>query len=118
MDKTQLNELKIKHDALLRLNELMETNDHCTVNEGRHSRSTVIFNQSGHSVEITFIHDTDDSFLARISEGPLRLSDKSKIALEAMSSTMATVVKSVLNEELKETKKAFGEIAVDGKTHE
>lgn len=92
MDKTQLDKLRVEHDALLRLNELMETGHHCTVNDSRHSLTTVKFRR------------------------PLRLSDKSKNALEAMSSTMATVVKSVLSEELEEMKKSFGEIKIDGET--
>lgn len=116
MDKTQLNELRNKHDALVRLNELMETDTHCAINQARHSLSTIKFHDHhrDNSIELTLIHSKDGSFLARISEGPLKLSDKSRNALEAMSSTMATVVKSVLNEELEEMKKAFGEISIDG----
>jgi len=116
MDRTQLNELKSQHDALIRLTELMETDTHCPVNESRHSMSTVTFRHRTTDVptEIKFIHNKDDSFEARISQGQLRLSDKSRNALEAMSSTMATVVKSVLNEELEEMKKAFSDIKIDG----
>jgi len=116
MDKTQLNELRNKYDALLRLGELVETGHHCTVNKGRHSLSTVNFRLSDNRglIEIRFIHDKDGSFEVRIDAGPLALSKKSKNALEAMSSTMATVIKSVLNEELVEMKKIFGEISING----
>jgi len=116
MDKSQLDELKIQYDALIRLNELMEPDDDFTLKESRHGLSDIKFydTKRDSSKLITLIHDKDGSFVARIFEGPLRLSDKSKYALEAMSSMMAMVVKSVLNDELEEMKKAFAEIEIDG----
>lgn len=114
MDKAQLNELMNKHDALIRLTELMETGHHCTVNKAMHSLSSVQFRESDHLREIVLKYDKDGQFVVRISEGPLRLSDKSRNALEGMSSTMAAVVKSVLNEELEEIKKDFSDIRING----
>lgn len=116
MDGKQLGRLKSQHEALKRLTELIEMNNNCAVNSGRHSSSTVKFREPDRSVstQIRFIHNKDGAFEVQTDVGSLTLSDKSRNALEAMSSTMAAVVKSVLNEELAEMKKAFGEISIDG----
>jgi len=114
MDGKQLGRLKAQHEALKRLNSLMDMNDHCAVNTAGHRRTVVWFSQPPSRKQIEFIHNEEGKFVVETDQGSLRLSDKSRNALEAMSSTMATVVKSVLNEELEEMKKAFGEIAIDG----
>ncbi len=116
MDATQLGQLKAQHEALARLAGLMEETSHCAINGSRHILSKVKFLESSQdrTSEILFIHNKDGSFKVDTGHEILTLSDKSRNALEAMSSTMAMVVKSVLNEELEEMKKAFGEIEIDG----
>ena len=116
MDKQQLYRLKAQHETLARIDELMEGSDHCQINESRHNLSTIRFQESSQQrqVIINFIHNKDGSFVVETPRGKLTLSDKSKNAIEAMSSTMAAVVKSVLNEELEAMKAAFGNIEIDG----
>ena len=114
MDGEQLGKLKAQHEALKGLNNLMDVSNLCAVNTARHCRTAVWFTNSGERTEINFIHQEEGGFVVETNRGAFTLSDKSKNALEAMSSTMATVVKSVLNEELEEMKKAFGEISIDG----
>ena len=114
MDKTQLNALVAKHESLLKLNLLMETGDSCTLNKASHARSSLRFHLENATTDLTLTHNENGLLGVEVRGNTLRLSDKSRNALEAMSSTMATVVRSVLNEELEEMKKAFGEISIDG----
>ena len=116
MDKKQLDELKIKHNALAELDDIMEnSNKHCAINHSRHKKSTVTFIASGGDTKnIYFEHSHDGFFEVKTNSGCLVLSDKSKTALESISSMMATIVKSVLNDELEVMKREFGSIEIDG----